>query len=234
MKGNFDMNFNEESNKNIKEAPFNITNNILIENDNRKDFESGFTYKPIYDNSVPYLMNVKGRDECKRLHEITSASWETDKAIFEKYNCNYNPIKTDYNEYSDGQIYTWQRFFKYLNIEIKHRINEGFYSYVLDIPKEWVEENNILIMITRIIYYKQYTCKIYSNFNKETNSFNYKMLIRWDNLPDKIFEENIENIKIENQIPRSDPGMFTWTETTYNVPEKHESLIERIFNVFKI
>ena len=77
------MNFNEESNKNIKEAPFNITNNILIENDNRKDFESGFTYKPIYDNSVPYLMNVKGEDEDKRLHEITSASWETDKAIFE-------------------------------------------------------------------------------------------------------------------------------------------------------
>jgi hypothetical protein len=225
------MNFNEESSKTIKELPFNITNNILIENDNQKDFESGFTFHPIYDNSAPYLMNVKGKDDCKRLHEITSASWETDKVIFEKYNCNYNPIKTDYNEYSNSQIYTWQNFFKYLNIEIKHRIDEGFYFYVLDIPKEWIEENNILIMITRIIYYKQYTCKIYSNFNNKTNSFNYKMLIRWDNLPDKIFEENI---KIENQTSRSDSEMFTWTETTYKVPGKHESLIERMFNVFKI
>ena len=57
------------------------------------------------------------------------------------------------------------------------------------------------------------------------------MLIRWDNLPDKIFEENI---KFENQTSRSDSEMFTWTETTYKVPGKHESLIERMFNVFKI
>lgn len=186
-----------------------VDNDLLIENSSQYDYKHKKDFidsKNLnYDFSSPYLTDTDNNEKRR------PASYLTDKSIFEKCKCNYNN--------GSKIIDKWHDFFEYIDKKIKENISNGFYSFKLnDIPKEWIESTNIIIMVIRILYYKHYNCKV----AKESNS-QYSLLIRWDNLPDDIFLEMEDDTQIRNIIietPEAQPGNWSFDESFITVNSK--------------
>lgn len=204
----------------------NINDDFLIENDSQHDFDMGKCYNNEkgldFDFANPYLMDPDLED---REQTNLSVSYLTDKSIFERYNCDYI---TD-----EQSINNWHEFFAYLNERIKRNMFNGYYFLKLNnIPKHWVETSNIIIMVIRILYFKHYKCKLTKTI--ENNNY-YTLLIRWDLLPDEIFEDNNYEKNIIFQTPA--PGSRSWTETSISDQDKmneleskeSKSLLEKLF-----
>ena len=98
----------------------------------------------------------------------------------------------------------------------------GYYFLKLNnIPKHWVETSNIIIMVIRILYFKHYKCKLTKTIE---NDDYYTLLIRWDLLPDEIFENNNYEKNSIFQAPESTPGMWSRTETSISDQDKMNEL----------